>query len=40
MPFGGVKDSGYGHFGAKASVAEFTDLRWITVQKSHRHYPI
>jgi acyl-CoA reductase-like NAD-dependent aldehyde dehydrogenase len=40
MPFGGVKDSGYGRFGAKASVAEFTDLRWITVQKSHRHYPI
>jgi MFS transporter, ACS family, D-galactonate transporter len=40
MPFGGAKDSGYGRFGAKASVAEFTDLRWITVQKSHRHYPI
>jgi len=24
MPFGGVKGSGYGHFGGKASVAEFT----------------
>ena len=40
MPFGGVKDSGYGRFGSKAAIAEFTDLRWITVQKTHRHYPI
>ncbi|GAB6850810.1 aldehyde dehydrogenase [Paraburkholderia kururiensis] len=40
MPFGGVKASGYGRFGSKASVAEFTDLRWITVQTGPRHYPI
>jgi acyl-CoA reductase-like NAD-dependent aldehyde dehydrogenase len=40
MPFGGVKDSGYGRFGSKAAINEFTDLRWITVQKTHRHYPI
>jgi acyl-CoA reductase-like NAD-dependent aldehyde dehydrogenase len=40
MPFGGVKDSGYGRFGSKASIAEFTDLRWVTLQKTHRHYPI
>jgi acyl-CoA reductase-like NAD-dependent aldehyde dehydrogenase len=39
MPFGGVKDSGYGRFGAKASIAEFTELRWITLQKTPRHYP-
>ena len=39
MPFGGVKGSGYGRFGGKAGVAEFTDLRWITVQTSPRHYP-
>jgi acyl-CoA reductase-like NAD-dependent aldehyde dehydrogenase len=32
MPFGGVKGSGYGRFGGKAAIAEFTDLRWITVQ--------
>ena len=32
MPFGGVKASGYGRFGGKAGIAEFTDLRWITVQ--------
>ncbi|WP_144110587.1 aldehyde dehydrogenase [Paraburkholderia sp. BCC1886] len=40
MPFGGVKQSGYGRFGSKASIAEFTDLRWITVQTGPRHYPI
>lgn len=40
MPFGGVKQSGYGRFGSKASVAEFTELRWITIQTTPRHYPI
>jgi acyl-CoA reductase-like NAD-dependent aldehyde dehydrogenase len=40
MPFGGVKASGYGRFGGKAGIAEFTDLRWITVQGAdHIHYP-
>ncbi|MDN4574895.1 salicylaldehyde dehydrogenase [Pandoraea cepalis] len=39
MPFGGVKGSGIGRFGGKAGVAEFTDLRWITVQTTPRHYP-
>lgn len=40
MPFGGTKSSGYGRFGSKASVAEFTELRWITIQTQPRHYPI
>lgn len=39
MPFGGVKGSGIGRFGGKAGIAEFTELRWITVQTSARHYP-
>jgi vanillin dehydrogenase len=39
MPFGGVKASGYGRFGGKAAIAEFTELRWITVQTGPRHYP-
>ncbi|HEX5779405.1 MAG TPA: aldehyde dehydrogenase [Xanthobacteraceae bacterium] len=40
MPFGGVKESGFGRFGGKAGIAEFTELRWITLQTGHRHYPI
>ena len=40
MPFGGVKASGYGRFGGKAGIAEFTELRWITVQDGPIHYPI
>ena len=32
MPFGGVKGCGYGRFGGKAAIAEFTDLRWITIE--------
>jgi len=39
MPFGGVKASGYGRFGGKAAIDEFTILRWITVQTGPRHYP-
>ncbi len=39
MPFGGVKGSGFGRFGGKAGVHEFTELRWITVQTAPRHYP-
>jgi len=39
MPFGGVGDSGYGRFGGKAAIAEFTDLRWITFEDA-QHYPI
>ena len=40
MPFGGVKGSGFGRFGSRAAISEFTDLRWITVQTGARHYPI
>ena len=40
MPFGGVRGSGYGRFGGKAAIAEFTDLRWITIQRTPRHYPV
>jgi acyl-CoA reductase-like NAD-dependent aldehyde dehydrogenase len=40
MPFGGVKASGIGRFGGRAGIEEFTDLRWITIQTGHRHYPI
>jgi vanillin dehydrogenase len=40
MPFGGVKASGFGRFGGKAAIEEFTELRWITIQEGSRHYPI
>lgn len=40
MPFGGVKSSGYGKFGGKSGVAEFTELRWITIETQPGHYPI
>jgi vanillin dehydrogenase len=39
MPFGGVKSSGYGRFGGKAGIDQFTELRWITIQTTPRHYP-
>jgi vanillin dehydrogenase len=40
MPFGGTKSSGLGRFGGKAGIAEFTDLRWISISTRNRHYPI
>ncbi|HSD81144.1 MAG TPA: aldehyde dehydrogenase [Solirubrobacteraceae bacterium] len=40
MPFGGVKASGFGRFGGRAALEEFTELRWITVQDLPREYPI
>ena len=40
MPFGGVKSSGYGRFGGNWGIAEFTELRWITIQDGTPHYPI
>ena len=39
MPFGGVKDSGWGRFGGKAGIDAFTELRWVTLQTGTRHYP-
>ena len=39
MPFGGVKDSGWGRFGGQAVIDEFTELRWITVQSGSHPYP-
>jgi acyl-CoA reductase-like NAD-dependent aldehyde dehydrogenase len=39
MPFGGVKDSGFGRFGGTAVVDEFTELRWITVQRGSHPFP-
>ncbi len=39
VPFGGVKGSGYGRFGGDAALDEFTELRWINVQRRPRTFP-
>jgi acyl-CoA reductase-like NAD-dependent aldehyde dehydrogenase len=39
VPFGGVKDSGWGRFGGRAALEEFTELRWISMQLTPRQYP-
>jgi vanillin dehydrogenase len=39
VPFGGVKNSGWGRFGGQAALEEFTELRWISLQRSPRQYP-
>lgn len=39
VPFGGVKGSGYGRFGGQAALDEFTELRWINVQRTPRTFP-
>lgn len=40
MPFGGVGASGYGRFGGRAGIDQFTELRWITLETEPGHYPI
>jgi len=39
VPFGGMKESGYGRHGGRAAIDEFTELRWITIQRTPRLYP-
>jgi benzaldehyde dehydrogenase (NAD) len=39
MPFGGVKESGWGRFGGQAGIDAFTELRWLTVQTAARSHP-
>jgi benzaldehyde dehydrogenase (NAD) len=39
LPFGGTKSSGYGRFGGRAAIDEFTELRTITVASGPQTYP-
>jgi acyl-CoA reductase-like NAD-dependent aldehyde dehydrogenase len=39
LPLGGVKDSGWGRSGPH-SMADFTELQWITTRDEAGHYPI
>ena len=38
VPFGGMKESGYGRHGGRAAIDEFTELRWISIQRTPRQY--
>jgi vanillin dehydrogenase len=40
VPFGGVKNSGFGREGGRFSMEEMTELKWITVQRGQRGFPI
>jgi acyl-CoA reductase-like NAD-dependent aldehyde dehydrogenase len=39
LPLGGVKDSGWGRSGPQ-SMADFTEVQWITTRDGAGHYPI
>jgi acyl-CoA reductase-like NAD-dependent aldehyde dehydrogenase len=39
MPFGGLKDSGWGRFGLRFADEDFTELQWITMRDSTRSFP-
>jgi aldehyde dehydrogenase (NAD+) len=39
VPFGGVKDSGFGREGGKYSMDEMTEVKWITIQMGQRQFP-
>jgi acyl-CoA reductase-like NAD-dependent aldehyde dehydrogenase len=39
MPFGGVKDSGWGRFGIGFTAEEFTELQWVTSRAEPRAFP-
>ena len=39
LPLGGVKDSGWGRSGPE-SMADFTEVQWITIRDGAGHYPI
>lgn len=40
IPYGGMKNSGFGRFGGRAVIDEFTELRWITIEPSDQAYPV
>ncbi len=39
VPFGGVKNSGFGRQNGKYSVDAFSELRWITLERGGHQYP-
>ena len=39
IAFGGVKESGFGREGGMASIAEMTEVKWVTFQMGKREFP-
>ena len=39
VPFGGIGASGLGRHGGRPGIEQFTELRWITLERGGRHYP-
>lgn len=39
VPFGGVKNSGFGREGGRYSIEEMTEVKWITLQMGKRAFP-
>jgi vanillin dehydrogenase len=39
VPFGGMKNSGFGREGGRYSMDEMTELKWITIQLGQRQFP-
>jgi acyl-CoA reductase-like NAD-dependent aldehyde dehydrogenase len=39
VPFGGVKNSGFGREGGRYSLEELTEVKWVTVQMGKRSFP-
>lgn len=39
VPFGGVKNSGFGREGGRYSMEEMTEVKWVTVQMGKRQFP-
>ncbi|QGH62665.1 aldehyde dehydrogenase family protein [Serratia proteamaculans] len=38
-PFGGIKNTGYGHFGGQSGMEAFTVTRWVTVKERGHEIP-
>ncbi|WP_123535265.1 aldehyde dehydrogenase family protein [Halosimplex salinum] len=39
VPFGGRKASGIGRYNGEAAIREFTEEKWVSVQRTRRRYP-
>lgn len=39
VPFGGIKNSGFGREGGHYSMDEMTEVKWITIQMGQRQFP-